>query len=96
MGPNETLATILANSWDAALPTSLTLPFVQENAHNGAPHHAHLGLGAGRVHQVLAGHLDGLVSSGKLSRVYQALLSSLAVGVRDPHKVGSLGAGERL
>lgn len=81
MGPDETLATILANSWDAALPTSLTLPFIKENARNGAPPHTHLGLGAGRIHQVLAGHLYGLVSSGKLSGVYQALLSSLAVGV---------------
>lgn len=95
MGLDETQAIILANSWDTALPNNFTLPFVQENACNGAPAHTHLGLGAGRVHQVLAGHLDSLVSSGKLSGVYQALLSSLAVGVRDPHEVGSLGAQER-
>lgn len=87
MGPDDTRAVILVNSWDAAHPTSFTLPFMQENTH--------LGLGAGRVHQVLAGHLDSLVSSSKLSGVYQALLSSLAVGVRDPHEVGSLGAQER-
>lgn len=81
MGPHETLAIILANSWDAALPTSLTLLLMQANACNGTPPHTHLGLSTGRVHQVLAGHLDGLISSSKLSGVHQALLSSLAVGV---------------
>jgi len=72
MGSDETLAIISANAWDTAFPTSLT-PFCARNTY--------LGLGTGRVHQVLAGHLDGLVSSGELSGVYQALLSSLAVGV---------------
>lgn len=80
MRPDEILAITLASSWDTALLTSL-IPFVQKNGRNSAPPHTHLGLGTGRVHQVLAGHLDGLVGSGKLSGVYQALLSSLAVGV---------------
>ena len=53
----------------------------------GAPY---LGLGAGRVHQVLTGHLDGLVGSGKLGRIHQTLLTRRAVGVRHPHQVGSL------
>ena len=42
---------------------------------------AYLGLGADRVHQVLAGHLNGLVSLGELGWIHQALLARGAVGV---------------
>lgn len=35
----------------------------------------YLRLGAGRVHQVLAGHLNRLISPGKLSGVHKALLT---------------------
>lgn len=51
---------------------------------------AYLGLGAGWVGQVLAGHLDGLVSSGKLGRVHQTFLTGVAVGVRNANQVSRL------
>lgn len=51
----------------------------------------YLGRTAGWIHQVLARHLDGLVGAGKLDGIHEALLTSLAVGVRDAHQVGGLG-----
>lgn len=50
----------------------------------------YLGLSARRVHQVLTGHLNGLFGFGKLSRIHQALLSSMAVRIRDTHQIGTL------
>lgn len=50
----------------------------------------YLGLSAGGVHQVLTGHLDGLFGFGKLSRIHQTLLSSMAVRVRHPHQISTL------
>ena len=40
-----------------------------------------LGLGADWVHQVLAGHLNGLVGFGELGWIHKALLTRGAVGV---------------
>lgn len=50
----------------------------------------YLGLSAGGVHQVLTGHLNGLFGFGKLSRIHQTLLSSMAVRIRDTHQIGTL------
>lgn len=51
---------------------------------------AYLWLRTCRVHQVLAGHLNGLVGSGKLGRIHQPLLACVAVGIRDANQVGGL------
>lgn len=51
----------------------------------------YLGLSASWVDQVLAGHLNRLISPSKLSGVHQALLTSCTVGVRYSYQIGSLG-----
>ena len=55
----------------------------------------YLGLGAARLSQTLTGHLNCLVCSGKLRGLYQPLLSSLAIGVRDANQICSLGREKR-
>ena len=49
-----------------------------------------LGRTAGWIHQVLAGHLNGLIGPSKLDGVHQPLMPCLAVRVRHTHQVGSL------
>lgn len=56
----------------------------------------YLRLGTGWVHQVLAGHLNRLISPGKLSRVHEALLTCWTVGVWYSHQVGSLGTSTEV
>lgn len=51
----------------------------------------YLRLCAGWIHQVLAGHLNRLISPGKLRGVHQTLLTSWTIGVWYSHQIGSLG-----
>lgn len=51
---------------------------------------SHLGGAAGRVHQILAGHLNRLIGSGKLDGIDQSLMTWLAVGVWDAYQIGGL------
>lgn len=51
---------------------------------------SHLGGAAGRVHQILAGHLYRLIGSGKLDGIDQSLMTWLAVGVWDAYQIGGL------
>lgn len=52
---------------------------------------SYLGLRTARLPQTLTGHLNCLVCTGELRGLHQSLLPSLAVGIRDPHQICSLG-----
>lgn len=52
---------------------------------------SYLRLRTARLPQTLTGHLNCLVCTGELCGLHQSLLPSLAVGIRDPHQICSLG-----